>query len=106
MHVTFAEVVEAAYRQRVPLFAQGFYRTPEIHFDPKTARGKPFHYFAYGAAVSEVEIDGFTGQHRLLRADLLEDVGDSRLAADRSRPDRRRLHSGRRLADARRTALG
>jgi xanthine dehydrogenase large subunit len=75
--LSFAEVVEAAYRQRVALFAHGFYRTPEIHFDPKTATGKPFHYFAYGAAVSEVEIDGFTGMHRILRADLLEDVGDS-----------------------------
>ena len=69
--------MEAAYRQRVPLFAQGYYRTPEIHFDPKTATGKPFHYFAYGAAVAEVEVDGFTGEHRILRADLLQDVGDS-----------------------------
>jgi xanthine dehydrogenase large subunit len=75
--VEFAKVVEAAYRARVPLFAHGYYRTPEIHFDPKTATGKPFHYYAYGAAVSEVEIDGFTGESRILRADLLEDVGDS-----------------------------
>jgi len=72
-----AQVVDTAYRHRVPLFAHGYYRTPEIHFDPKTATGKPFHYFAYGAAVSEVEVDGFTGEHRILRADLLEDVGDS-----------------------------
>jgi xanthine dehydrogenase large subunit len=75
--VPYAEVVESAYRQRCPLFASGYYRTPEIHYDPKTLRGRPFYYFAYGAAVSEVEIDVFTGQHRLLRADLLEDVGDS-----------------------------
>lgn len=73
----FRNVVESAYRQRVPLFAQGFYRTPDIHFDPKTATGRPFHYFAYGAAVSEVEVDGFTGMYRILRADLLEDAGDS-----------------------------
>jgi xanthine dehydrogenase large subunit len=73
----FAFIVEAAYRDRVPLFAHGYYRTPEIHFDPKTATGKPFHYYAYGAAVSEVEIDGFTGEHRILRADLLQDAGDS-----------------------------
>jgi xanthine dehydrogenase large subunit len=72
-----AKVVDAAYRKRISLFAEGYYRTPEIHFDPSTATGKPFHYFAYGAAVSEVEIDGFTGAHRLLRADLLQDVGDS-----------------------------
>jgi xanthine dehydrogenase large subunit len=70
-------VIEAAYRKRIPLFAHGYYRTPEIHFDPKTAKGKPFHYYAYGAAVSEVEVDGFTGEYRFLRTDILEDVGDS-----------------------------
>jgi len=77
--IGFASVVEAAYRSRVALFAHGYYRTPEIYFDPKTSTGRPFHYFAYAAAVSEVEIDGFTGEHRVLRADLLEDVGDSYL---------------------------
>jgi xanthine dehydrogenase large subunit len=75
--LTFAEVVEAAYRQRLPLFASGYYRTPEIHYDPKTHQGRPFYYYAYGAAVSEVEVDAFTGQYRVLRADLLEDVGES-----------------------------
>jgi len=75
--ISFAQLCEAAYKQRVSLFAQGYYRTPEIHFDPKTGRGKPFHYFAYGAAVSEVEVDGFTGDYRLRRVDILEDVGDS-----------------------------
>src|SRR5262249_44678210 len=73
----FAEIVDVAYRQRLPLFASGHYRTPEIHWDPKTGQGKPFHYFAYVAAVSEVEIDGFTGMTKVRRADLLEDVGDS-----------------------------
>lgn len=63
--------------QRVPLFAQGYYRTPEIHFDRATGRGKPFHYFAFGAAVSEVEIDRFTGDYRVRRVDILQDVGDS-----------------------------
>ena len=75
--IGFATVVEAAYKSRVALFANGYYRTPEIYFDPKTATGRPFHYFAYAAAVTEVEVDGFTGEHRVLRADLLEDVGDS-----------------------------
>ena len=75
--IAFGALCELAYKQRVPLFAQGFYRTPDIHFDFKTARGRPFHYFAYGAAVSEVEIDGFTGDYRLLRTDILQDVGDS-----------------------------
>jgi xanthine dehydrogenase large subunit len=75
--IPFQQLCNAAYLQRVPLFAQGYYRTPEIHFDYKTGRGRPFHYFAYGAAVSEVEVDGFTGDYRLRRTDILEDVGDS-----------------------------
>src|SRR5262249_15997540 len=75
--VRFAEVIEAAYRQRIPLFAQGYYRTPEIHYDPKTMQGRPFYYFAYGAAVSEVEIDSFTGEYRVLRTDILHDAGES-----------------------------
>jgi xanthine dehydrogenase large subunit len=75
--MTFVERCEAACMQRVPLFAHGFYRTPGIHFDPAIGRGRPFHYFAFGAAVSEVEIDGFTGDCRLLRTDILQDVGDS-----------------------------
>jgi len=75
--IAFPALCEVAYKQRVPLFAEGFYRTPEIHFSPKTARGRPFHYYAYGAAVSEVEVDGFTGQSRVLRTDILQDVGDS-----------------------------
>ena len=75
--VAFADVVSKAYYARVPLFAAGYYRTPGIAFDWKTGQGTPFHYFAYGAAVSEVEVDGFTGQYRLLRTDILHDVGDS-----------------------------
>ncbi|AMY07017.1 Xanthine dehydrogenase molybdenum-binding subunit [Luteitalea pratensis] len=75
--VPFADVCEAAYHARVPLFAQGFYRTPGIHFDPATGQGHPFYYFTYGAAVSEVEVDRFTGAHRLRRVDILQDVGDA-----------------------------
>ncbi len=75
--LAFSEVVEAAYRRRTPLFAQGYYRTPEIHYDPKTLQGRPFYYFAYGAAVTEVAVDGFTGEHRVLRTDILHDAGDS-----------------------------
>jgi xanthine dehydrogenase large subunit len=73
----FADVCEAAYKQRIPLFAQGFYRTPEIQFDPVAGRGRPFYYFACGAAVSEVEVDGFTGDYRLVRTDIVQDVGNS-----------------------------
>ena len=75
--IAFGALCETAYKQRVSLFADGFYRTPDIQFDPKTARGRPFHYYAYGAAVSEVELDGFTGECRLLRTDILHDAGDS-----------------------------
>jgi xanthine dehydrogenase large subunit len=75
--LTFEQRCEAAYKLRLPLFAQGYYRTPDIYFDPAAGRGKPFHYFTWGAAVSEVEIDRFTGQYRLLRTDILQDVGDS-----------------------------
>jgi xanthine dehydrogenase large subunit len=75
--VPFATIVTQAYLERTPLFATGYYRTPNIHFDRERGVGKPFHYYAYGAAVSEVEVDGFTGQYQLLRADLLHDVGSS-----------------------------
>jgi xanthine dehydrogenase large subunit len=75
--VSFSEIVEKAYMERVQLSANGFYRTPKIHFDFAAGRGKPFHYFAYGAAVSEVEVDGFTGMTTIRRVDILHDVGDS-----------------------------
>ena len=75
--IPFSQLTEVAYRARVPLFAQGYYCTPEIHYDPQTGQGKPFHYFAYGAAVAEVEVDGFTGQYSYRRIDILQDVGDS-----------------------------
>ena len=74
---TFRQVCETAYRQRVSLFAEGYYKTPEIHYDAATLRGRPFHYFVYGAAVSEVEVDAFTGDTWLLRTDILEDAGTS-----------------------------
>ena len=73
----FIDVVRQAYLTQIPLFATGFYRTPNLHFDPHTGKGRPFHYFAYGAAVSEVEVDGFTGQFRLRRVDIVEDAGSS-----------------------------
>jgi xanthine dehydrogenase large subunit len=75
--LSFAELTEQAYLQRVSLFSTGYYRTPHIHYDEQAGRGKPFHYFTFGAAVSEVEIDGFTGQYSLRRVDIVHDVGDS-----------------------------
>ena len=77
LSASFAEIVQQAYFERTPLFVAGYYKTPQIHFDRETGKGAPFHYFAYGAAVSEVEVSGFTGQYRILRCDLLHDVGDS-----------------------------
>ncbi len=73
----FAELVRHAYFGRVQLWASGFYKTPKIGYDPKTLKGRPFYYFAYGAAVSEVAIDTLTGESKLLRADILHDVGRS-----------------------------
>ena len=75
--MSFAALCERAYLQRVSLSATGFYATPGIGYDRETARGRPFYYFAYGAACSEVAIDTLTGESRLLRADILHDVGRS-----------------------------
>jgi xanthine dehydrogenase large subunit len=75
--LTFAEVARAAYSQRVPLSAAGYYRTEGLHWDPETWSGSPFKYFAYGAAATEVEVDGFTGAYRIRRTDIVHDVGDS-----------------------------
>jgi xanthine dehydrogenase molybdopterin-binding subunit B len=75
--VAFADVVRQAYIGRISLSATGFYRTPDIHWDRAAGHGKPFHYFACGAAVTEVEVDGFTGLSRVLRVDILHDAGDS-----------------------------
>jgi len=75
--LVFAQIAQKAYLSRVSLSATGYYATPGIHWDRVAGRGKPFHYFAYGAAVTEVEVDGFTGMHRVLRVDILHDVGDS-----------------------------
>jgi xanthine dehydrogenase large subunit len=73
----FTKVVQAAYSQRISLSSTGYYRTPDIHYDRAAGKGKPFHYYAVGAAVSEVEVDGFTGMSKILRTDILHDVGDS-----------------------------
>ena len=73
----FAELARSAYFARVPLSATGFYATPKIHYDRKTLSGRPFFYYAYGAAVSEVAIDTLTGEHRLLAVDILHDAGTS-----------------------------
>ncbi len=75
--LTFEEVVMAAYMGRVQLWSDGFYATPKLHWNRDTMQGRPFFYFVYGAAVSEVLVDTLTGEHKLLRADVLHDVGRS-----------------------------
>jgi xanthine dehydrogenase large subunit len=75
--IEFGAVVMQAYLERVQLWSDGHYATPGLHWNRDTMTGRPFHYFAYGAAVSEVVVDTLTGEWRLLRADLLHDVGRS-----------------------------
>jgi xanthine dehydrogenase large subunit len=75
--MTFAEATKAAYLARVPLSATGFYRTPKIGWDRAAGKGRPFFYYANGAAVSEAAIDVRTGESRILRADILHDCGKS-----------------------------
>ena len=74
---SFSEVVARAYQARISLSATGFYRTPGLNWDRIAGKGRPFFYFAYGAAASEVVIDTLTGEYRILRADILHDCGAS-----------------------------
>jgi xanthine dehydrogenase large subunit len=74
---SFNAVVALAYANRIQLWSDGFYRTPKIHYDKTTLTGRPFYYFAYGAACTEVAIDTLTGENRVLKVDILHDVGNS-----------------------------
>ena len=71
----FNSLIKEAYLNRVPLSSSGFYATPKIHFDKKNFKGRPFLYFCYGAAVSEVMIDTLTGENKIIRTDILHDAG-------------------------------
>jgi len=75
--ILFTELINKAYLCRISLSATGFYKTPDIHFNRIKGTGKPFHYFAFGMAVSEVEVDTLTGYAKLLRTDILHDCGKS-----------------------------
>ncbi|MEL6126011.1 MAG: xanthine dehydrogenase molybdopterin binding subunit [Pseudomonadota bacterium] len=75
--VAFTELVQAAYMARISLSATGFYATPKLEWDRFKGRGRPFFYFAYGAACSEVVVDTLTGENRILRTDIIHDVGQS-----------------------------
>lgn len=75
--ITFEAFVQQAYFNQVSLSSTGFYRTPKIHYDHEKARGRPFYYYAYGASCSEVIVDTLTGEYKILRVDILHDVGAS-----------------------------
>ncbi|WP_286829038.1 MULTISPECIES: xanthine dehydrogenase molybdopterin binding subunit [Kordiimonas] len=75
--LAFEELTKEAYLNRVSLSATGFYKTPKIHYDRATHKGRPFFYFCYGAAVSEVTIDALTGEYKVDRVDILHDTGRS-----------------------------
>jgi xanthine dehydrogenase large subunit len=75
--IPFEDLALQAYTARVQLWSDGFYATPKLHWNRDTLQGRPFYYFAYGAALSEVLVDTLTGEWKLLRADVLHDAGTS-----------------------------
>ncbi|WP_163557276.1 xanthine dehydrogenase molybdopterin binding subunit [Halomonas sp. NO4] len=75
--IPWGELVQAAYLNRISLSEKGFYATPLIHYDRATGQGRPFYYYAFGAAVAEVSVDTLTGEYQVDRVDILHDVGDS-----------------------------
>ncbi len=72
----FSEIATAAWAQQISLSSTGYYATPGIGYDPSIGRGRPFFYYAFGGAVSEVEVNGLTGEYRVKRVDVLHDVGN------------------------------
>ena len=76
-HLPFTQLIQNAYMARISLSATGYYRTPKIYYDRETGSGRPFFYFANGAAVSEVSVDTLTGEYTLDKVDILHDVGTS-----------------------------
>ncbi len=75
--ISFKELVNTAYLNRIPLSSSGFYKTDKINVNTKTLQGRPFLYFTYGAAVTEVIIDKLTGENKILQVDIIHDVGNS-----------------------------
>ena len=75
--ISFQKAVNLLYLDRISLSAQGFYKTPDLHFNKETQKGRPFHYFVFGMSISEVEVDLLTGRHKILRTDILHDTGHS-----------------------------
>jgi len=73
----FKKIIEEAYLNRVSLSSSGFYSTPKINFNKKKFHGRPFYYFCYGAAVTEVTIDTLTGENIIDRVDIIHDAGNA-----------------------------
>ena len=103
--IPFEEVIAKAYLARVQLWSDGFYATPKLYWDQAKLQGRPFYYYSYGAAVSEVVIDTLTGEMRVLRADALHDVGASLNPALDVGQVEGALHPGHGLAHDRRTVV-
>jgi xanthine dehydrogenase molybdopterin binding subunit len=77
LRISFDELVRSAYLSQISLSATGYYRTPLLNWDKNRGTGRPFNYYAFGMAVSEISLDILTGAHKILRTDILHDVGDS-----------------------------
>lgn len=75
--IPWGELIQAAYLNRISLSEKGYYATPLIHYDRSTGKGRPFYYYAFGAAVAEVSVDTLSGEYQVERVDILHDVGDS-----------------------------
>ncbi|WP_426142064.1 xanthine dehydrogenase molybdopterin binding subunit [Pseudomonas sp. DWP3-1-2] len=75
--LSFASLAQLAWMGQVSLSSTGYYKTPKIFYDRSQARGRPFYYFAFGAACTEVIVDTLTGEYKMLRTDILHDVGAS-----------------------------
>jgi xanthine dehydrogenase molybdopterin-binding subunit B len=77
LEMSFTDLIKSAYLAQISLSTTGYYRTPLLNWDKNLGSGRPFNYFAYGMAISEVRLDILTGSHKILRTDILHDVGDS-----------------------------
>ena len=104
--LTWDAFIKSAYMARVQLSAAGFYKTPDIHWDRAKGQGRPFYYFAYGAACSEVSVDTLTGESRVDRVDVLHDVGRSLNPALDLGQVEGAVRAGYGVADLGRTGLG
>ncbi|KAK3744401.1 hypothetical protein QZH41_012163 [Actinostola sp. cb2023] len=74
---TWEDWVLSAYLNHVNLSATGFYESGHFTYDWQTNTGQAFKYFSFGACCCEVEVDCLTGDHKIIRSDIVMDVGRS-----------------------------